>query len=150
LIEHFIKKYSEIFKLEHKELSDEVAQKFIEYPWPGNVRELENTIKRILLLIPDNVINLEHINDEIKYIISKRKEADEAMNEAINEALNLFVSEHDNSLNNVYQEVINRTENELFKIILEKTKGNKKKAAGMLGINRNTLSKKLSESDLDY
>lgn len=150
LIEHFIKKYSEIFKLEHKELSDEVAQKFIEYPWPGNVRELENTIKRILLLIPDNVINLEHINDETKHIISKRKEADEAMNEAINEALNLFISEHDNSLNNVYQEVINITENELFKIILEKTKGNKKKAAGMLGINRNTLSKKLSESDMDY
>ncbi len=150
LIEYFIKKYSEDFKLEHKEISDEAVQKFIEYPWPGNVRELENTIKRILLLIPDNVINLEHINDETRHIISKKKESDEAMDEAISEALNLFISEHDSSLNNVYQEVINRTENELFKIILEKTKGNKKKAAIMLGINRNTLSKKLSESGLDH
>ncbi len=150
LIKHFLKKYCENFKLGHKEISDEVVQKFIEYPWPGNVRELENTIKRLLLLVPDNVINLEHINDETRHIISKKKEADETMNEAINEVLNLFVAEHDNSSNNLYQEVINRVENELFEIILEKTKDNKKKAASMLGINRNTLSKKRSESGPDH
>ncbi|MGI9533431.1 MAG: sigma-54-dependent transcriptional regulator [Thermodesulfobacteriota bacterium] len=148
LVEYFIKKYTEVFNLGNKVILDEVIEKFIEYPWPGNVRELENTIKRIILLTPDNIINMGHLNDEAKYIISKAEGT--GRNELlINDILNEFVSEYDGSSNKIYQEVINKIEHQLFKIILDKTNGNKKKAATLLGINRNTLAKKLAELGLD-
>ena len=148
LVEHFIKKYSETFKLENKEISDEVIEKFIEYPWPGNVRELENTIKRIILLTPDRVINLGHIKDEAPHIVSKAAET-AGIDQAVNDILNQYVSEYDSSSNRIYHEVINKVERQLFRIILDKTNSNKKRAATILGINRNTLAKKLSELDLD-
>ncbi|MGI9553775.1 MAG: sigma-54-dependent transcriptional regulator [Thermodesulfobacteriota bacterium] len=148
LVEHFIKKYTDLYNLGNKIISDEVIEKFTEYPWPGNVRELENTIKRIILLAPDDIINIGHLNDEAKHIISKSEETD---NEdlLINNILNHYVSDFDGSSNKIYQEVINKIEHQLFRIILDKTNGNKKKAAALLGINRNTLAKKLTELGLD-
>ena len=148
LAEHFIDKYSEIFNLGSKIISDEVIEKFIEYPWPGNVRELENAIKRVILLAPDKVINLGHIAEETPYILSKTGELEEK-DQVINDILNQYISDYDSASNTIYQDVISNIERQLFRIILDKTNGNKKKAATMLGINRNTLAKKLSELGLE-
>jgi len=148
LIEHFIKKYAEIFKLENMELSDEVIEKFMEYPWPGNVRELENSIKRISLLSPDRIINLGHIKDEAPHIVSSAGEIS-GSDQELTDILNRFVNDFDSSSNTIYQEIINKIERRLFSIILDKTNGNKKKAANLLGINRNTLAKKLTALGLD-
>jgi len=148
LIEFFNSKYSESFKIEKKIFSKETVQALIDYTWPGNVRELENTIKRIALLSPDKAINTDHLLEQAPHII-KGASGRSGNNQEINDIVNNLLSNLDESSGNVYSDIINRFEKQLLEIILDKTNGNKKKAAEILGINRNTLSKKLTEFDLN-
>ncbi len=148
LIEFFNNKYSETFKIEKKVLSKETVDALIDYRWPGNVRELENTIKRVILLSPDKVINNDHLLEQAPHIIKGVKDRG-GTNQEINDIVNSLVSKLEGSSGNVYSDIINKFEKQLLEIILDKTNGNKKKAAEILGINRNTLSKKLTEFDLN-
>jgi arginine utilization regulatory protein len=54
LVQHFLKKYNELFQMNVKGLSDEVKQSFMEYEWTGNVRELEHIIEAAMNIIPDD------------------------------------------------------------------------------------------------
>lgn len=148
LIDFFINKYCDELGLEEKVFSDEVIEKFGNYFWPGNVRELENTIKRIIVLSPDKLINIEHIKDEAQQIISGDIKTD-SLDQKVRDIIDKLLASVDDSSKEVYSDIINKIERQLFEIILDKTKGNKKKAASILGINRNTLAKKLSELELN-
>ena len=148
LLEFFNGKYSENFEIEKKVFSKETVQALTDYSWPGNVRELENTIKRVILLTPDKVINNDHILEHAPHIIKGAKSRGGTSQE-INDIVNSLVSTLEGSSGNVYSDIINKFEKQLLEIILDQTNGNKKKAAEILGINRNTLSKKLTEFDLN-
>ena len=148
LLEYFNNKYSETFKIEKKIYSKETIQALVDYSWPGNVRELENTIKRVILLSPDTVINPEHILEQAPHII-KGTSGRSGTSQQISDIINNLVSNLEEPSGNVYSDIISKFEKQLLEIILEKTKGNKKKAAEILGMNRNTLAKKLTEFDLN-
>ncbi len=148
LLEFFSSKYAETFKIEKKIFSKETIQALIDYTWPGNVRELENTIKRVILLSPDKVINPEHLMEQAPHII-KGAAGRSGTSQEISDIVNNLVSNLDESSGNVYADIINKFEKQLLEIILDKTKGNKKKAAEILGMNRNTLAKKLTEFELN-
>ena len=148
LLEFFNNKYCEKFKIEKKIFLKETIQILIDYSWPGNVRELENTIKRVILLSPDNVINPNHLQEQAPHII-KGSSIKGGTNQQIKDIVNNLVSNLHESSGNVYSDIINKFEKQLLEIILDKTNGNKKKAALILGINRNTLAKKLSEFNLN-
>ena len=148
LLEFFNNKYSETFKIEKKVFSKDTLKTLIDYSWPGNVRELENTIKRVILLTPDKVINPDHLLEQAPHII-KGATARGGSNQAISDIVNNLVSNLEESSGNVYTDIINKFEKQLLEIILDQTNGNKKKAAEILGINRNTLAKKLTEFDLN-
>lgn len=148
LLEFFNNKYSETFKIEKKVFSKDTLKTLIDYSWPGNVRELENTIKRVILLTPDKVINPDHLLEQAPHII-KGATARGGSNQAISDIVNKLVSNLEESSGNVYTDIINKFEKQLLEIILDQTNGNKKKAAEILGINRNTLAKKLTEFDLN-
>ncbi len=60
LINHFIKKYTDINE-DKKNISIEALNELKKYHWPGNVRELENLIKRLIILVPQNIIDMETI-----------------------------------------------------------------------------------------
>ena len=61
LINHFIKKYSVNTK-ENKSFDKDALNELKDYHWPGNVRELENLIKRIIILVPQNLIDKDTLN----------------------------------------------------------------------------------------
>lgn len=148
LIKHFITKYSGELEVEHKSFSDKVYKQLEKYRWPGNVRELENTVKRIMVLTPDKIVEESHLREIAPYIFDNNVSKD-SFEKLIKDELDKMLADLRDSDNDIYSKVIGRVERQLFTIVLQHTNGNKKKAASILGINRNTLSKKLSELSID-
>ena len=101
--------------------SEETVTAFKSYPWPGNLRELKNAVKRAVLLSQDDLIEPEVLPHEIR---TAKKEVEEESS---------------------YSLFKNKNEQELILDALEKTHGNKSKAARLLSIDRKTLYNKLKQ-----
>jgi len=149
LIEHFLNKYSQKLGVGHRTLSDEAIELVLGYNWPGNVRELENIIKRVLVLTSDSAITKDTLLEAAPHLEGKAKSDEESLNLMISSELNhLLEAEQDNDSGNIYEKIIRKVEKPLIESVLNITNGNKKKAAQILGINRNTLSKKIEDLGL--
>lgn len=146
LVEHFVQKYADQLGMGRKAvmISDEANQMLLSYNWPGNIRELENTIKRVLVLSSDTTITPDALLDAAPYLEGMEKKERSFDDLVLAEIMNLINSNQE-SPNKIYDMTIKRIEKPLIEAILKVTKGNKKKAAAILGINRNTLSKKIEE-----
>lgn len=117
-------------------ISAEVYEIMQQYPWPGNIRELENAIERAINVTDEDEIRLEHLPRQITQRISPAPKAvcHEAAAEAGDEPeLNLKSSG--------YQLILSS---------LEKSNGNIKEAAELLGISRRTLYRKMDKYQIDY
>lgn len=145
LTEHFLTKYVKELGVSTRTLSDEAKETILGYSWPGNVRELENIIKRILVLTSDTIITRKTLIDSAPHLEGKMKGDQESLDHLIRNELNYLLDSKDESSNKVYETIIKKVEKPLIKLVLDITKGNKKKAALILGINRNTLSKKMED-----
>lgn len=146
LVEHFVQKYAVQLGVRKRMviISDEANHKLLDYNWPGNIRELENTIKRVLVLSSDTMITPDVLLDAAPYLDGTKKKENSFDDLVLAEILNL-ISLNQEPPNGIYDMFIKRVEKPLIEAILKITKGNKKKAAAILGINRNTLSKKIEE-----
>ena len=113
--------------------------------WPGNVRELRNAIFRLALMARDDVIDRAAVED----VLPVRKAVDDDSGkhgfDAIVESWMESARPADGT---VYHAALAAFEKPLFELALERTEGNQLRAARMLGINRNTLRKRLSELDI--
>lgn len=146
LANYFVKKFCEELSLPIKFIGEGVMKALKSYPWPGNVRELENVIKRAIVLSPGATIVTEvvlpFLGDNLSHV-----DMDEiALEEIVRKKLASFLSKWEGyEMEDVYEAVIGRVEKPLIELILEKTRGNQIRAAKLLGINRNTLRKKIKD-----
>jgi len=145
LTEHFLAKYARELGVGTRTLSDEAKETVLGYSWPGNVRELENIIKRILVLTSDTIITRNTLIGAAPHLEGNRRGDQESLDHMIRQELNYLLDSKNEPSNKIYETIIKKVEKPLIKLALDITKGNKKKAALMLGINRNTLSKKMEE-----
>ena len=143
----FLKKFSN----GSKKINEDCIKLLEKYRWPGNVRELENFFKKISVLYPDNQITKKIIEEELSDIdetnydqISENSISDSMIIHLSNffEALN---PEDDNSTLNLYEKLLTEFEKPLIDKALNFFNGNQIKTAAMLGINRNTLRKKIKD-----
>jgi len=132
---HFLNETSRLLDLAPKELSKDAQKALREHEWPGNVRELENTIKKAALLSQGNLIERKDLFGET-HNASIRDFLEGKLNGFLKQMKKLESS-------NLYDTVTMEVEKALFAIVLKETEGNQVKAARILGINRNTLAKKL-------
>jgi two-component system nitrogen regulation response regulator GlnG len=139
LAEHFVHRYAEDLATGPRFLSDAAHAKLVSYAWAGNVRELENAIKRALVLSTGDVLTPE----DFDFLGTNTARAGSANLET------LIRSEVESALASgdasVYRRLLERVERPLLTTVLEKTDGNQIRAAALLGINRNTLRKKIAE-----
>ena len=121
--------------------SDDALALLQSYSWPGNVRELENTIQRAALLSPNQLLT----PDDFASLHEAENDEDHGSLEALITAkLRGSIGGMEvQDLSNLYEMVLHQMERPLIQIVLEKTRGNQVKAAEVLGINRNTLRKKI-------
>ena len=146
LANHFINKFSR-----NKKRIELDCYKIIEsHPWKGNVRELENFFKKICVLYSESVISSDIIQEELQLYTMDNKEVDmkqESISESILVHLNSFFGalniNDDNTNLDLYNKLIVEFEKPLIGKTLDFCKGNQIKTAKMLGINRNTLRKKI-------
>jgi two-component system nitrogen regulation response regulator GlnG len=124
LAEHFIDRYADELADGARVLTEEALERLRRYDWPGNVRELENAVKRALVLSTGDVLTPEEAS------LSKLIEEEACAA--------LEAGETD-----VYRRILMRVERPLLEVVLGHTEGNQIRAAALLGMNRNTLRKKI-------
>ena len=125
------------------------------FPWPGNVRQLENVLKRLLVTSSEPEIH----GPELEQALGGQHAVEPARAGAVeNEKLSASVARHLKryfDLHNgqlppsgVYDRILREVELPLIEIALDATAGNQAKCADLLGINRNTLRKKITDLDI--
>ena len=152
LVNHFLDKAKGL-KLEPKKFTTESFKILEKYKWPGNVRELENFIMKLCALYTDENIMNEDLTEEIKNL----QKLDQQMLDTDNQfskILENYLSRNINKINKEYQgDVYNYFVTELEKVllleVLKNKNGNQLKAAELLGLNRNTLRKKITELNIN-
>jgi two-component system nitrogen regulation response regulator GlnG len=141
LARHFLKEACRTMELPVKDFSKDAEKSLLEYDWPGNVRELENTVKRVAILSKGSLIERRDLFASDYSLCSIREFLEGKLDGYLNKMTRI-----ENS--NLYATVLSEVEKALFGIVLKETEGNQVKAAKLLGINRNTLSKKMKEYKL--
>jgi two-component system nitrogen regulation response regulator GlnG len=148
LAQHFVARYAEELGTGPRLLAPAALERLLAHPWPGNVRELENAVKRALVLSAGEVLAPE----AFEFLAGTGAPAARAAPvEADLETL--VLREVDAALGagtrDLHEALLRRIERPLLERVLEHTSGNQLRAAALLGINRNTLRKKLTELGIE-
>ena len=155
LVHHFLgRAHAEGLPL--KTLSPEAIARLRAHAWPGNVRELENLVRRLAVLYADDELNDDVIAAELDQVAAPAATAtttppaDDSLSAAVDRHLERYFRAHDGNLPapGVYDRILREIEKPLIARALMATRGNQLKAADILGLNRNTLRKKIRELDI--
>jgi two-component system, NtrC family, response regulator HydG len=137
LVEHFLTRFRERLSKEISGLSDQAVQVFYNYHWPGNVRELEHVLERACILCEGTTITLDNLPVECKTKVKFNKGI------AGQPGGSSFYS------SSGWRDGGELSEAEKISNALQKTGGNKAKAARILGIDRSTVYRKIREFNID-
>ncbi|SHO65689.1 nitrogen metabolism transcriptional regulator, NtrC, Fis family [Pseudoxanthobacter soli DSM 19599] len=153
LVRHFFTQ-SEKEGLPSKQIETDALERLKHYRWPGNVRELENLVRRLTALYPQDVITANLIDSELEppqpNQTSDVPSNDETLSAAVERHLTDYFSEFGDDLPppGLYHRILKDVEYPLIGAALAATRGNQIKAAELLGVNRNTLRKKIRDLDI--
>jgi two-component system nitrogen regulation response regulator GlnG len=153
LVRHFVA-MTEKEGMAPKRFDNEALDVMKAYPWPGNVRELENFVRRLTALYPQDIITREIAESELKPDIAASpaekgslRTGPVSIAQAVEENMRTYFAEFGESLPpaGLYDRVLAEMEYPLILAALTATRGNQIRAADLLGLNRNTLRKKIRE-----
>jgi two-component system nitrogen regulation response regulator GlnG len=153
LVHHFLQEAFAV-GLPAKTIDASGMKALMAYSWPGNVRELENLVKRLAALYSEEIVGAEAIEQELSEQTEKTAPAEivrsESLSEAVDRHLRDYFDAHEDELPaaGLYDRILREVERPLIARSLSATKGNQLRAAEMLGLNRNTLRKKIRELDI--
>jgi two-component system nitrogen regulation response regulator GlnG len=153
LARHFLRK-AETEGLPRKAIAREALDILKKQPWTGNVRELENLMRRLCVLCPDEMISATVVQNEIEARPSSAANGGGAQSQrlaqAIESHLRRYFDLHGDALppNGLYDRILKEMELPLIALSLSATRGNQVRTAELLGINRNTLRKKIKDLDI--
>lgn len=137
-----------------RRLSPEARELVRAYGWPGNVRQLENTLRRLIVTSAEAEITKAEVeavlgNQPVMEPLKGGGEG-EKLSASVARHLKRYFDLHGGALPppGVYQRILREVEGPLIEIALDATAGNQAKCADLLGINRNTLRKKITDLDI--
>ena len=156
LVRHFFK-LGEAEGLQVKRISTAGLDLMKRYPWPGNVRELENLVRRLAALYPQDEISAEVIENELQTAGRSPSSGENSLvpeNLTIGQAVEHYLQRYFTSFgeelppSGLYQRILAEVEYPLVLASMTATRGNQIRAAELLGLNRNTLRKKIRDLDI--
>jgi two-component system nitrogen regulation response regulator GlnG len=151
LTRHFLK-LCQSQGLPVKQLTQDAVERLKGFRWPGNVRELENLVRRLSALYSQETIGLDVVEQELAEAPTQPSQppAGESLTASIERHLRGYFEAHGEGLPaaGLYDRLLRELERPLLEITLGATRGNQLKAARVLGLNRNTLRKKIKELDI--
>jgi two-component system nitrogen regulation response regulator GlnG len=137
-----------------KQIDPPALERLKHYRWPGNVRELENLARRLAALYPQEVISGAVIDAELAQptIASTGEEprTEENLSSAVERHLARYFAAFESDLPppGLYHRILREIEYPLLSAALAATRGNQIRAADLLGVNRNTLRKKIRDLEI--
>lgn len=143
LLEHFLEQYAQEFDVAPKQLDSKALEVLTHYSWPGNIRQLKGCCRWLTLMVIKDQVGVQDLPPEIlsfsqekaeQWVLSlslwAQKKLEDNEPQLLNNALSLF-------------------EHTLIKAALKHTGGRRQEAAKLLGIGRNTLTRKLHEFSIN-
>jgi Nif-specific regulatory protein len=151
LIDFFLDKYNAQNDRKLRRISREMLNVLMRYPWPGNVRELENAIERAVVLSSDEDFHEELLPLSVRMFAAQRRttQSSESIETLTHRLADQAIADYELREGEIYQLVIDQIEHALIERALAKCGGVKTKAADFLGINRNTLNKKVKDLGIE-
>jgi two-component system, NtrC family, nitrogen regulation response regulator GlnG len=154
LIRHFFK-LAEREGLPGKQIETAAVERLKRHRWPGNIRELENLARRLAALYPQETITTAVIDNELAPPASmpangEDARPDENLSGAVERYLNKYFGGFGDGLPppGLYHRILREIEYPLLSAALAATRGNQIRAADLLGVNRNTLRKKIRDLEI--
>ncbi len=159
LANHFLRAAT-VDGLPTKVLSTDAMARLRQHRWPGNVRELENLVRRLSALYSEEVIGIDTIESELADAVQAPDfdppgagspgQSNASLADAMDIHLQALFAAHGDRLppDGMYDRVISEVERPLLSLALGATRGNQLRAARLLGLNRNTLRKKIKDLDV--
>lgn len=153
LTKHFLQQ-SALSGMPKKIISTKAIQLLQNAPWAGNIRELENFINSLVVLISDEEITPNHVEENLNLIPSvNSNELDSdngKLSSSVEKHIKRYFDLHGDSLPppGLYNRILKEIELPLIALSLSATRGNQIKTSELLGINRNTLRKKIKDLDI--
>ncbi len=144
LLERWIKHYAAEVGRTRPTVSTRAVTRLGEYPWPGNVGELKSIARRLVVRVKGR-IEAGDVDEILPTVASRVPLEDLAFEDMVKAKLSELLARIDGyPAHDLYEKVVARVERPLFDLVLAHTGGNQVKAAELLGLNRNTLRKKLA------
>ena len=152
LVTHFLRQYNEENDRYVVHLGPEALAAMVRYHWPGNVRELQNVVERCVVMAPGDELTLDLLPPAIRgdrgpttAVPGRGGDLDSLARDLVEQGMATAAPDDDT----LFERIVSRVERELIAQMLAACNGVQLKAAARLGINRNTLRKKLVEHGLD-
>ncbi|MHB8232281.1 MAG: sigma-54-dependent transcriptional regulator [bacterium] len=159
LANFFIKKFAKELNIPEKQLSEDALAFLQSYNFPGNIRELENAIRRCMVMSPSSILNSDDFREILnngeknlnidKDLKDKKTETDPFEDIIRRKIKNYAEKIKDTEINDAYKSIMDLTEKIIIEEILNLCNFNQLKVSKFLGINRNTLRKKINEYKID-
>lgn len=151
LIDYFLDKYNAMNGRTLKRISREMLSILLRYPWPGNVRELENAIERAVVLSSGEDFTEDLLPLSVRMFAAQRRQthASESIETITRRLADQAIADYELREGEIYQLLMDQVEHAIIDRALAKCGGVKTKAADFLGINRNTLNKKVKDLGIE-
>ncbi len=154
LVRHFLARAKNA-GLPWKTVDQSALNQLNRHGWPGNVRELENLVQRFAALYSEETISADIVERELaeRSQFAAAEDAgnrEEGLSALVERQLDSYFAAHQNDLpaHGLYDRVLREVERPLITLTLQATRGNQVRAAQVLGLNRNTLRKKIRELEI--
>ena len=153
LVRHFLAQAA-TEGLPSKTIENEALKRLTSYHWPGNVRELENLVRRLSALFTQDVITADLVDGELSASAPPSYSEDQEQNLDISLAVERNLADYFTQFGDelpppgLYQRILRQVETPLIAATLAATRGNQIRAAELLGLNRNTLRKKIRDLEI--
>ncbi len=153
LTRHFLNQ-AEADGLPAKSIDTAAIERLKRYHWPGNVRELENLVRRLVALYTQDTISVDLVEAELSTTMTAGYDEVEQQNLNVSQSLELYLADYFAGFGKemppagLYQRILRMVEPPLITAALTATRGNQIRASELLGLNRNTLRKKIRDLEI--
>jgi two-component system nitrogen regulation response regulator GlnG len=154
LVRHFLRQTAKA-GLGNKTVEQAAVERMKRHHWPGNVRELENLVRRVAALHPEDVLTAEIVEAELAEAAPPPPAPQSGKSpRELSEMVERYLAGHFASYGRelppagLYDRILQHVERPLLMAALAATRGNQIRAAALLGLNRNTLRKKIRDLDI--